>query len=317
MPYSAETTTDEVLAGRALDGLRVIVTGASGGLGEETARALAAHGAQVTLTARDLARGQAAAARIEASTGRRDVEVRELELADSESIRAFAAAWLADHDGLDVLINNAGIMACPLGRTAMGYELQFATNHLGHFRLTGHLLPALRQGTRPRIVNLSSAAHKLSAVDFDDPHFERREYDKWAAYGQSKTANVLHAVGLERRLAGEGIHAYALHPGGIMTDLGRHLAESDVVELMRRAKVDPGEGLKMKTIPAGAATTVWAATAQELEGRGGIYLEDCQIAPRCGGLLEDPGYMDYAVDPDSAERLWMLSEKLIGETFEI
>lgn len=316
MAFGADTTTDEVLAGRNLDGLRVIVTGASGGLGEETARALAAHGAQVTMTARDPARGAAAADRIQASTGRDDLEVRELELADPDSIRAFADGWLADHDGLDVLINNAGIMACPLGRTSQGYELQFATNHLGHFLLTGRLLPALRQGVRPRIVNLSSAAHKLSAVDFDDPHFERREYDKWGAYGQSKTANVLFAVGLESRLSGAGIHAYALHPGGIMTDLGRHLAESDVVELMRRAKVDPGEGLKMKSIPAGAATTVWAATAAELEGRGGIYLEDCQIAPRCDGRLEDPGYMDYAVDADAAERLWTLSEELIGAPFE-
>lgn len=316
MAYGAETTTDEVLAGRKLDGLRVIVTGASGGLGEETARALAAHGAQVTLTARDQERGRAAAARIEASTGRDGIEVRELELADPDSIRKFAENWLADHDALDVLINNAGIMACPLGRTPKGYELQFATNHLGHFQLTGQLMPALRQGTRPRIVNLSSAAHKLAAMDFDDPHFERREYDKWASYGQSKTANILFAVGLERRYGGAGIHAYALHPGGIMTDLGRHLAESDVVELMRRAKVDPGEGLKMKTIPAGAATTVWAATAAELEGRGGIYLEDCQIAPRCGGLLEDPGYMDYAVDPEAAEKLWAMSEKLIGGPFE-
>lgn len=316
MAYGADTTTDEILEGRKLDGLRVIVTGASGGLGEETARALAAHGAAVTLTARDLDRGRAALQRIQASTGRDDLEVRELELGDADSIRAFADGWLADHDALDVLINNAGIMACPLGRTAKGYEMQFATNHLGHFELTGRLLPALRRGTRSRIVNLSSAAHKLSAVDFDDPHFERRDYDKWIAYGQSKTANVLFAVGLERRFADEGIHAFALHPGGIMTDLGRHLEESDVVELMRRAKVDPGEGLKMKSVPAGAATTVWAATAGELEGRGGIYLEDCQIAPRCGGLLEDPGYMDYAVDPEAAERLWTLSEELIGHPFE-
>lgn len=316
MAYGADTTTDEVLEGKKLDGLRVIVTGASGGLGEETARALAAHGAQVTLTARDLARGRAALERIAAATGRDDLEVRELELADGDSIRAFADAWLADHDALDVLINNAGIMACPLGRTPKGYEMQFATNHLGHFELTGRLMPALRKGTRPRIVNLSSAAHKLSAVDFDDPHFERRDYDKWAAYGQSKTANVLFAVSLEDRFAREGIHAFALHPGGIMTDLGRHLAESDVMELMKRAKVDPGEGLKMKSIPAGAATSVWAATAGELEGQGGIYLEDCQIAPRCGGLLEDPGYMDYAVDPAAAERLWTLSEELIGHPFE-
>lgn len=316
MAYSADTTTDEVLEGMKLDGLRVIVTGASGGLGEETARALAAHGAHVTLTARDLDRGRAALERIRAFKDNDNLEVRELELGDAGSIRAFADGWLADHDGLDVLINNAGIMACPLGRTAKGYEMQFATNHLGHFELTGRLMPALRKGSRPRVVNLSSAAHKLSAVDFEDPHFERRDYDKWVAYGQSKTANVLFAVGLERRFAGDGIHAFGLHPGGIMTDLGRHLAESDVVELMKRAKVDPGEGLKMKTIPAGAATSVWAATATELEGRGGIYLEDCQIAPRCGGLLEDPGYMDYAVDPEAAERLWTLSEELIGHAFE-
>lgn len=315
MAFDAETTTDEVLAGRDLDGLRVIVSGASGGLGEETARALAAHGAQVTLTARDRERGEAACERVRAATGSKAVDLGLLELADPDSVRTFAESWQASHDGLDVLINNAGIMACPLARTPAGHEMQFATNHLGHFMLTGLLLPALRKGHRPRIVNLSSAAHKLSSVDFDDPHFERREYDKWNSYGQSKTANVLFSVGLERRFGSEGIHALALHPGGIMTDLGRHLAESDVMELMRRAKVDPGEGLKMKTVPQGAATTVWAATAPELEGKGGIYLEDCQIAPRCSGALEDPGVMDYAVDPEAAERLWSLSEEHTGYSF--
>jgi len=319
MDFGADTTTDEVLAGVDLDGWEVIVTGASGGLGEETARALASRGANVTLTARDRARGEAAAERIRAHTDRGEIEVGVLELADFSSVRAFAADWLTRHARLDVLINNAGIMACPLQRTADGFELQFATNHLGHFLLTGLLVPALLAGAeaapRARIVNVSSAAHKLGAVDFSDPHFDRRPYDKWTAYGQAKTANMLCAVGLERRLADRGIHAFGLHPGGIMTDLGRHLEGSDVMELMRRAKVDPEQGLKLKSVAAGAATTVWAATAAELAGYGGIYLEDCQIAPRCDGELETPGYVDHAVDPEAAERLWAMSEEYVGERF--
>lgn len=320
MTFSMQSTTDEVLANSDLTGQRIIVTGASGGLGEETARALAARGAAVTLTARDVPKGEAAAARIRESTGNNAVALRALELADLDSVRAFATAFLEDHDRLDVLINNAGVMACPLARTEAGWEMQLATNHIGHFLLTCLLAPALKAAAPARIVNLSSAGHKLSPVDFEDPFFDRREYDKWTAYGQSKSANILFSLALEKRLGPAGVHAYAVHPGGIETELGRHLGDNDMVELMKRAGMqpDPEQMRSMfKTIPQGSATSVWAATAPELEGRGGIYLEDCGIAePSTAGLMGG-GYAEWATDTEGAERLWTLSEGWVGEAFPL
>ena len=209
-------------------------------------------------------------------------------------------------------------MACPLTRTAEGWEMQFATNHLGHFLLTNLLAPALKAGAPGRIVNLSSAGHRFSDVHFDDIHFNSRDYEKWSSYGQSKTANVLFSVELTRRLAPYGITANAVHPGGIQTELGRHLTQADIDALLARVST-PGSsgGIKFKTIPAGAATSVWAATSPELDGRGGLYLEDCHI----GELKTDPtassGYFAYATDPASATRLWAVSEETLGEKFDL
>jgi NAD(P)-dependent dehydrogenase (short-subunit alcohol dehydrogenase family) len=233
--FGAATTTDEVLEGLDLRGLLVLVTGGSSGLGQETARALAAKGAHVVLTARDVTKGRAVADAIAASTGNQHVEVEEVELGSLASIRAFAARFLARHERLDVLVNNAGVMACPFAHTVDGFEMQFGTNHVGHFLLTCLIAPALRKGAPSRVVSLSSRGHHIAPVDFGDPNFEHRPYQKWASYGQSKTANVLFAVGLERRLGVAGVHAYALHPGAIMTELARHLVQEDIEFLRSRA----------------------------------------------------------------------------------
>ncbi len=308
--FGAETTADQVLDGLDLGGRTAIVTGASGGLGAEAARALAARGASVTLTARDVPRGEKVAASIRAAHPGARVEVHELELSAPDSVRRFARGWLADHGALQMLILNAGVMACPLARTSEGWELQFATNHLGHFLLTQRLLPALLAGAPARVVAVSSGGHKISPVVFDDVHFERREYDPWAAYGQAKTANVLFAVELDRRLRDRGVRAFGVHPGMILTDLGRHLTRESAEQIRSSATA---AGNARKSVEAGAATEVWAATAPELDGRGGIYLEDCGIAAPATGA---GGYAGHAVDPQAAARLWTLSEQLLGEPFE-
>lgn len=310
--FGAGTTTDEVLEGIDLTGRVVLITGGSSGLGQETARALAAHGAEVVLTARDVPKGEAVAAEIQRATGNAAVSVEALELGSLASVRAFAQRFLARHDRLHVLINNAGVMACPFGKTADGFEQQFGTNHLGHFLLTGLLLPALRRGAPARIVSVSSRGHHMSPVVFDDVHFARREYHKWASYGQAKTANVLFAVGLERRFGSQGIHALALHPGAIMTELGRHLVPEDIAFLQGRGG---SGGLQFKTVEAGAATSAFAASAPELEGRGGLYLEDCHVAAVNDAADALDGVKSYAVDPANADRLWELSEAAVGERF--
>lgn len=313
--FGPETTTTEVLEGIGdLSGTLALITGGSSGLGEETARALAEKGAHVVLTARDVPKGEAVAAAIRSSTGNAKVEVEPLELGSLADVRAFAERFLAAHPSLPLLINNAGVMACPFGKTADGFEQQFGTNHLGHFLLTCLLAPALRRGAPSRVVSVSSRGHHLSPVVFDDLHFERRPYDKWQSYGQAKTANILLAVGLERRLAGAGVHAYALHPGAIMTELGRHLQPEDIEFL--RSRAPKGGTLQFKSIPAGAATTVFAATAPELEGRGGVYLEDCHVAAVNDAPDALAGVKSYAIDPGNAERLWEVSEKLVGHRFE-
>jgi NAD(P)-dependent dehydrogenase (short-subunit alcohol dehydrogenase family) len=309
-----DTTTSEVLKGIDLRGRNAIVTGASGGLGAETARALAEKGANITLTARDPAKAAPVAEAVRSESAGGSVEVAELDLTSLESVREFAARFNEAHEELHILVDNAGIMACPLARTEQGWELQFATNHLGHFLLTGLLVPALRAGAPSRIVIVSSAAHLLSPVNFDDVHFERRDYDKWVAYAQSKTANVLFAHELNRRLQADGVTANALHPGVIMTELARHLTPDDIKDMMERS---PDEApLRFKTVPAGAATSVWAATAPELEGRGGLYLEDCGIGEPAGEEAPGTGYAPHAFDPEAARALWDLSEKLVGECFE-
>ena len=308
--FGASTTTDDVLAGVDLQGRRFFVTGASAGLGEETARAFAAHGAAVTMAVRDLDRGAAAVGRIRATVPGADLEVRELELASLASVRACADGFLADHDRLDVLVNNAGVMACPFGTTADGFELQFGTNHLGHFLLTNLLAPALVAAAPARVVSLSSRGHRFSDVDLDDPNFEQTPYEPWVGYGRAKTANVLFAVELDHRFADRGVRAFAVHPGSIGTELGRHLTDESLATLV--ASMPAGQEVKWKSVPEGAATSVWAATASELDGRGGLYLEDCGIAEPTVDPAAPVGVRPYALDPARATALWELSERLVG-----
>ncbi len=225
--FGAETTASEVGEGIDLSGKVALITGGSSGLGQETARVLAERGAHVILTARDMARGDEVAAGIRASTGNRQVEAEELELGSLERIRAFARRFLASHPTLHLLVNNAGVMACPPAKTADGFELQFGSNHVGHFLATCLLAPALLRGAPSRVVSVSSRGHHISPVVFEDIQFEQRPYDKWLSYGQSKTANILFAIGLEHRLGVRGVHANSLHPGGILTQLGRHLQPED------------------------------------------------------------------------------------------
>jgi NAD(P)-dependent dehydrogenase (short-subunit alcohol dehydrogenase family) len=308
MGFDARSTTDDVLAGVDLTGSEVLVTGASAGLGEETTRALAAHGAAVTMAVRNVAKGQAAATRIREQVPDATLAVRELDLADLASVRSFAASFRDDHDHLDVLVNNAGVMACPRLSTENGFELQIGTNHIGHFLLTTELLDLLGEGSR--VVALSSAGHRFGDVDLDDPNFERTEYEPWVAYGRSKTANALFAVELDRRLAARGAHAYSLHPGGIMTELGRHLTEETIATMMDA--LPPGEQMEWKTVAQGAATTVYAATAPELDAAGGAYLEDCHVAEPNDVPDSRGGIKSYAVDPVRAAALWARTEEWIA-----
>ncbi len=310
--FGHDTTTDQVLEGIDLTEARALVTGATAGLGVETARTLAAHGAAVTLTARNMARGEEVAAHIRETTGNQAVDVMELELGSLASIRAFTDNYLAHHDSLNILVNNAGIMACSEGRTADGFELQFGTNHLGHFLMTNRLLPALLAGAPSRVVALSSRAHHMSPVDFDDLDFSRRGYNKWVAYGQSKTANILFAVALDARLRDRGVRVYAVHPGVIETELGRHMDEED--RALINARAEQIGNWTLKSTAAGAATSVYAATAPELEGQGGVYLEDCGVAP-IENESTSHGVRAYALELSTAERLWEVSEQLVGESF--
>jgi NAD(P)-dependent dehydrogenase (short-subunit alcohol dehydrogenase family) len=300
-PFNAESTAAEVVAGIDLTGRRAIVTGGASGIGVETARALAGAGAEVTLAVRNLDAGQRTAEDIIATTGNKQVLVAPLDLADQASVAAFAAGW----DGpLHILINNAGVMASPLMRTPQRWEMQFATNHLGHFALATGLHGALAAAGGARVASVSSSAHLRSPVVFDDIHFERRDYDPWLAYGQSKTANILFAVEATKRWAGDGITVNALMPGGIRTNLQRYVTEEDL-ERMRRQAGD-GRGPSWKTPEQGAATSVLVATSPLLEGVGGRYFEDCNEA----GWNEPGtrwGVARYALDPEAATRLWQVS----------
>jgi NAD(P)-dependent dehydrogenase (short-subunit alcohol dehydrogenase family) len=309
--FGATSTTDEVLAGIDLSGKRFLVTGASAGLGVETTRALAAHGAWVTMAVRDLDKGAAAMEQIHASVPDAQVDLRELDLADLESIRTFASSFLEDHPVLDVLIGNAGVMACPQGTTVDGFETQFGTNHLGHFLLIQLLTPALVAAGSARVVLLSSAGHRLGDVNLEDPGWERTPYDPWVAYGRSKTANVLCAVGLDQRLASQGVRGFAVHPGVIMTELSRHLTKDTWEDF--QARRPPGEETTFKSIPQGAATTLYAATSPDLDGVGGRYLEDCHLAEVTDDPLRRSGVRAYALDPERADALWELSERLVSD----
>ena len=309
--FDATSTTDQVIEGVSLAGKTAVVTGASAGLGVETCRALASVGARVVMLARDEAKLAAALATLQASLPDAVFETAIVDLADFDSIRAAAPALLEQCPSIDLLINNAGVMACPLMRTAQGHEMQFGTNHLGHFLLTALLAPSLVASGSARVVNLSSAGHKFANFNADDPDYRERDYDKWQAYGESKTANALFSVGLDARLRERGVRAFAVHPGVIMTELSRHMDESDFELLSSRSPGD--EPLTFKSVEQGAATSVWAATAADLAGKGGIYLENCQIAEPAvqGG---SSGVESYAVDEAAAERLWALSESLVGQS---
>ncbi len=306
------TTAEELLEGLDLSAMRVLVTGAAAGLGRETARVLAARGAAVTLAGRGAARMQALAADLALQTANSRVDALDLDLASLASVRAAAGRYLAAHASLTTLINNAGVMACPLERSSEGHEMQFAACHLGHFLFTCLLVPALLDGAPARVVNLSSAGHKLSPVVFEDIDYLQRPYDKWQAYGQAKTANILFSLALQRRLGAMGVSVNAVHPGAIReTELGRHLRPEDYRLLAARSGSDRGYDFG-----AGAATTVWAATAPEFGSRGGLYLEDCRIGvPNEDPVAGEGGYRPWALDAEAAERLWQVSEEMVGERF--
>ena len=309
----ATTTAEEALAGKDLFGKTIIVTGGYVGLGLETTRVLTNAGATVIVPARTRDKAEANL------NGMKNVEIDSLDLLAPDSIDAFAQAFLASGRKLDILINNAGIMATPLTRDARGYETQFAANHLGHFQLTLRLWPALLAAKNARVVSLSSRGHRFSGIRFDDPQFVRTPYDKWLAYGQSKTANALFAMALDARGKAGGVRAFAVHPGGILTELMRYLSDEDIAAFGITRKpdgtLDTGAHA-FKTIPQGAATTLWAATSRQLDGMGGVYCEDCDIAgpgPATHELTGN-GISPWAHDPEQAEKLWELSEKLTGVT---
>ncbi|GAA3534143.1 SDR family NAD(P)-dependent oxidoreductase [Streptomyces osmaniensis] len=303
--FGANSTADEVLEGIDLTGKLAIVTGGYSGLGLETTRALTKAGARVVVPARRRAAAE------EALAGLDGVEVDELDLGDLESVRAFAERFLASGRTIDFMIDNAGIMACPETRVGPGWEAQFATNHLGHFALVNRLWPAIEPGGA-RVVSVSSRGHHFSGIRWDDVHW-RQGYDKWEAYGQAKTANVLFAVHLDRLAADRGVRAFALHPGGIITPLQRHLPKAEMVErgwIDEQGNVLNPEGFKSPE--QGAATQVWAATSPQLDGMGGVYLEDCDIAEPAVDGGERSGVKAWATDPEQAARLWALSAELTG-----
>jgi NAD(P)-dependent dehydrogenase (short-subunit alcohol dehydrogenase family) len=314
--FGQQTTAREALGGRDLSGKTAIVTGGYSGIGLETTRVLAEAGATVIVPARTLEKARASL------TGIPRVELETLDLMDPASIDAFAQRFLDSGRPLDILVNSAGIMAVPLMRDTRGYESQFATNHLGHFQLTARLWPALKQAGSARVVSVSSRAIRLGGVDFDDPNFEQREYDKWKSYAQSKSANALFAVALDRRGQKHGVRAFSLHPGVIVTDLSRHLSDEEMRamgaldEQGRRVAFDKDR--EFKTVEQGAATSVWCAVNKQLDGKGGVYCEDVDIAEAVSAdALQESGARPWAIDPSLAEQLWQLSEKMTGVKFTI
>jgi NAD(P)-dependent dehydrogenase (short-subunit alcohol dehydrogenase family) len=316
-PFGAESTTDQVLEGADLSGKRVLVTGVSAGLGVETARALAAHGAEVVGAARDLKKANAATEQVRAAAkkgGR--IELTELDLASIASVRACADRLVAAGQPFDLVIANAGVMACPKGKTADGFETQFGTNHLGHFVLVNRIASLLKPGSR--LVNLSSAGHRFSDVDLDDPNFERTPYTEFGAYGRSKTANILFAVEFDRRHKANGVRAAAVHPGGIQTELGRYMTPEVREQLISNISQSQPAGaapFKWKTIPQGAATSVWAGAVAAAELVGGKYCEDCHVAEIVKEQNVRGGVRPYALDPARAKGLWAKSEEMVGERF--
>jgi NAD(P)-dependent dehydrogenase (short-subunit alcohol dehydrogenase family) len=312
-PFGAASTAEDVMAGIDLDGRLAIVTGGYSGIGVVTARALAAAGARVLVPARDPDRAHRALADVDG------VQVRALDLMDADTIAAFCASLRRQGTPVDLLVNSAGIMASPLQRDREGHEAQFATNHLGHYRLVCGLWPLLAAAGGARVISVSSRAHQLAGVTFDDIDFERRAYDKWQAYGQSKTANALFAMALDRRGSGHGVRAFSLHPGQILTELGRHLsaeevAAFDATDERGQPRLDPDKG--MKSLAQGAATSLWCATSPLLDGHGGVYCEDCNIAPPSSAAQGRKGVAAWAMDASLAEHLWHVSKAWTGLEIE-
>ena len=321
--FGYTSTTDEVLEGVDLRGKRILVTGVSAGLGVETARSLAAHGAHVVGAARDLNKAETATVQVrkDAEPSGGSLELVELDLGSLKSVRACADALLAAGKSFDVVIANAGVMATPFGHTSDGFETQFGTNHLGHFVLVNRIASLMSAGSR--LVNLSSSGHRFSNVVLDDPNFERTKYEPFVAYGRSKTANILFAVGFDERHRGRGVRAAAVHPGGIQTELGRHMDPGSLEGMIKQINdqlAAEGKGpFQWKTIPQGAATSVWAGIVAPADAVGARYCENCHV----GSVVPDDapisvmseGVRGYAVDPANAAALWKKSEEMVGETF--
>jgi NAD(P)-dependent dehydrogenase (short-subunit alcohol dehydrogenase family) len=321
--FGATSTTDDVLSGLNLKGKRILVTGVSAGLGVETARSLAAHGAHVAGAARDLDKAKAATEQVrkEGAANGGSLELVELDLGNLKSVRACADRLNAKGEPFDVVIANAGVMATPLGHTADGFETQFGTNHLGHFVLVNRIAALIRSGGR--LINLSSLGHRFSNVNLEDPNFERTSYEPFVAYGRSKTANILFAVAIDRRHRNRGVRAAAVHPGVIRTELARHVDAGEIdkmIELRSQQLVAEGKApFQWKTIPQGAATSVWAGVVAAPDQVGGKYCEDCHVANLAPDTVATntmhEGVRAYALDANNAEALWEKSEELVGESF--
>ena len=321
--FGATSTADDVLSGVNLKGKRILVTGVSAGLGVETARSLAAHGAQVVGTARDLNKAEAATGQVrkEAAANGGSFELIELDLANLKSVRACADQLLAKGEALDVIIANAGVMATPFGHTADGFETQFGTNHLGHFVFINRIASLIRDGGR--LINLSSAGHRYANVDLNDPNFERTPYEPFVAYGRSKTANILFAVEFDKRHRDRGVRAAAVHPGGIQTELGRYVdsgrLQKMVEQITQQLAAEGKPPFTWKTVPQGAATSVWAAVVAPTDEIGARYCENCHVGrtvPEDANITAiSEGVRGYAVDAKNAEALWKKSEELVGESF--
>jgi len=320
--FGAASSTDDVLSGVNLTGKQILVTGVSAGLGVETARSLAAHGALVVGAARDLNKAKATTEQVrkDAAANGGSFELVELDLANLKSVRACADRLLTKGEPFDVVIANAGVMATPFGHTADGFETQFGTNHLGHFVLANRITSLIRDGGR--LINLSSAGHRYANVDLNDPNFERTPYDPLVAYGRSKTANILFAVAFDKRHRDRGVRAAAVHPGGIQTELGRYQDPSRIEKMIDRIneqRATQGKGpFQWKTIPQGAATSVWAAVVASADEIGGQYCEDCHVAhivPDDLSVGVNESVRRYAVDAKAAEALWKKSEEMVGESF--
>jgi NAD(P)-dependent dehydrogenase (short-subunit alcohol dehydrogenase family) len=321
--FGAKSTTEDVLAGVDLKGKRILVTGVSAGLGVETARALVAHGADVVGTARDLEKAKRATSEVSktAAESGASFEVVVLDLASLKSVRSAADKLVDDGRLFDVIIANAGVMATPFAKTEDGFETQFGTNHLGHFVFVNRIAKLIKVGGR--LVNLSSSGHRFSDVDLNDPNFEATSYEPFVAYGRSKTANILFAVEFDRRHDDRGVRATAVHPGGIATELARHMPDGAIeawVQQIQEQRAAAGEPpFEFKSIPQGAATSVWAGVVASTEEVGGKYCEDCQVGELISADSQvstiSKGVRGYALDPENAKALWKKSEEMVGEIF--